>query len=119
MTPQPLTAPNTMGTTGTETPVQRQSEGESGPRESERASPDMPDWLFIPAFVLAVVALVVIEGALRVPLEIFIAGLGEERVAVANLCYLGYCFAIFILSIICMFIATGLVLFLWMAITCA
>ena len=119
MTPQPLTAPNTMGTAGTETPVQRQSEGESGPRESKRASPDMPDWLFFPAFVLAIVALVAIEGVLRVPLEIFIAGLGEERVAVANLCYLGYSFAILILSIICMFIATGLVIFLWMAITCA
>ena len=79
----------------------------------------MPEWLFFPAFVLTIVALVVIEGLLRVPLALYIAGLGEGQVAVANLCYLGYGLAIFILSIICMFIATGLVMFLWMAITCA
>ena len=108
MAPLPLTAPNTMGMTGTETPVQRQPEGEYGPTESKGASPVIPVMII---FALATVAVAGIDGRLHVYLKLYIVGLGEGRVVVAYLCYAGYWFAIFIFWIICIFIASKLMLF--------
>ena len=101
-----------MGMTDTETPVQRQPEGEHGPAKSKGASPLIPVMII---FALATMAVAGIEGSLLVHLKPYIVGLGEGRVVVAYLCYAGYWFAIFILWIICIFIVAKLMrLFGWL-----
>ena len=113
MTESPPIAPNTMATseTGIETPVQRQSEGIYCPSSLEPKD-DPLFWLLLIVFCGTIYGFATLEEDLRPHFELYVAGLGEGRTALTNLCYVAYYTAIFVSWIICTFMACGLVVVL-------